>query len=190
MVVGRATGGRLIVDSRSTSGPAEADAARFVRLTDGRLGRAFRLAGYLLGNAADAEEASQEAILHAWRAWPRLRDVGRFDAWFDRIVMNVCRDRIRRRHGVRLVDLDHDGAHLAPDPFAAWLAQDTVGRAIAHLPTDQRVVIVLRFWGDLSLDEIAERLAIPLGTVKSRLHYGLRAMRTSIEPDETGETTR
>jgi RNA polymerase sigma-70 factor (ECF subfamily) len=184
-VIGRATGGRLIVDTRSTSGPAETDAVRFVRLTDAQLGRAFRLSGYLLGDAAEAEEATQEAILHAWRAWPKLRDAGRFGAWFDRIVVNVCRDRIRRRHGIRLVELSDEGAS-APDPFAAWLAQDTVGRALAHLPLDQRMVIVLRYWGDLSLDEIAYRLAIPLGTVKSRLHYALRALRTAIGPDDGG----
>lgn len=157
-------------------------AALFVRLADRELGRAFRTAGYILGNASDAEEATQEAILHAWKAWPTMRDPDRFGAWFERIVVNSCLDQIRRRHGVRLVDLETAPAIYGMDPFAAGQARDEVGRALAGLPVEQRVVLVLRFWRELSLQEIAERLGLPLGTVKSRLHYGLRTLRSTIEP--------
>lgn len=55
-----------------------------------RLDRAYGLAWHLLGHAADAEDACQEALLAAWSAWPRLRDPARFDAWFDRILVNTC----------------------------------------------------------------------------------------------------
>lgn len=156
--------------------------ALFLRLADRELGRAFRTAGYILGNASDAEEATQDAILHAWKAWPTMRDADRFGPWFERILVNVCLDQVRRRHGVRVVELDAAPELRGADPFAAGLARDEVGRALAALPPEQRVVIVLRFWRELSLQEIADRLAVPRGTVKSRLHYGMRAMRSTLEP--------
>ena len=171
------------METPSTRGRADAErTALFLRLADRELGRAFRTAGYILGNASDAEEATQDAILHAWKAWPTMRDADRFGPWFERILVNACLDRIRRRHGVRLVELEAAPALHGADPFAAGLARDEVGRALAALPPEQRVVIVLRFWRELSLQEIAERLALPLGTVKSRLHYGMRAMRSTLEP--------
>jgi RNA polymerase sigma-70 factor (ECF subfamily) len=58
------------------------------------------------------------------------------------------------------------------------------------LPPEQRVVLVLRFWRDLSLQEIAERLRLPVGTVKSRLHYGIQAMRPVLEPADPPEVIR
>jgi RNA polymerase sigma-70 factor (ECF subfamily) len=155
--------------------------ALFIQLADRELPRAFRTAGYILGNASDAQDVAQDAILRAWKAWPTLRDPDRFGPWFERILVNACLDRIRRRHGIRFVDLNAAPALQATDPFVAELARDEVGRALAALPPEQRVVVVLRFWRDLSLQEIAERLSLPLGTVKSRLHYGMRAMRSALE---------
>src|SRR3954470_560785 len=69
----------------------------FVRLTRSELDRAYRLAGLILGNAADAEDAVGDAIERAWSHADELREPDRFQAWFDRIVVNACRDRIRRR---------------------------------------------------------------------------------------------
>ena len=182
----RQSGWATKVQSRSTRAQAEEErSALFVRLVDRELGRAYRTAGHILGSAADAEEAAQEAILHAWRAWPTMRDPDRFGAWFERIVVNACLDQVRRRHGVRLVDLELAPPIHGHDPFAVGQARDEVGRALAALPVDQRAVVVLRFWRELSLDEIADRLGVPPGTVKSRLHYGLRTLRTAME--RTGE---
>jgi RNA polymerase sigma-70 factor (ECF subfamily) len=70
------------------------------------------------------------------------------------------------------------------DRFGALLARDSIGRALGSLTTDQRTVVVLRYWRDFSLEEIAERLGWPLGTVKSRLHYALAALRERLERDE------
>jgi RNA polymerase sigma factor (sigma-70 family) len=176
-------------DERSL-GRADERTALFLRLADGEIGRGYRTAGYILGNAAEAEEATQDATLRAWMAWPSMRDPDRFGPWFERILVNTCLDRIRRRHGVRLVELDHAPELRTADPFAAGLARDEIGRALGALPPEQRVVVVLRFWRDLSLQEIADRLALPLGTIKSRLHYALRAMRSTLEPDRNGGVDR
>jgi RNA polymerase sigma factor (sigma-70 family) len=80
---------------------------------------------------------------------------------------------------------DDGGGPEAADRFGALFARDAIGRAIAVLTVDQRTVVVLRYWRDLSLEQIAQRLGWPLGTVKSRLHYGLAALRVRLEQDET-----
>lgn len=178
------------MDRGPRSEPDDARTALFLRLADREIGRGYRTAGYVLGNAAEAEEATQDAILRAWTAWPSLRDPDRFGPWFERILMNTCLDRVRRRHGVRLVDLERVPELRGADPFAAGLARDEIGRALGDLPLEQRAVVVLRFWRDLPLEDIADRLEVPLGTVKSRLHYAMRAMRSTLERNGEPEMRR
>jgi RNA polymerase sigma-70 factor, ECF subfamily len=159
------------------------DASDFVRLVQPELAGAYRLAGFLLRDATEAEDATQDALEKAWQAWPRLRDTDRFGAWFDRILVNVCYDRLRGRRGVRLLELDDEIAMTLKhqDPFREALARDEVGRLVRLLPADQQIVVGLRFWRDLTLEEIADRLAVPLGTVKSRLHYALKSLRSELD---------
>jgi RNA polymerase sigma-70 factor, ECF subfamily len=163
--------------------PAASEATDFVRLVQPELPRAYRLAGYLLRDATEAEDATQDALEKAWQAWPKLREADRFSAWFDRIVVNVCNDRLRHRRGIRVLELDEEiaGVPHARDPFREALARDEVGRLIRTLPADQQIVVGLRFWRDLALEEIADRLQLPLGTVKSRLHYAMRTLRAELD---------
>ena len=156
-------------------GSDPADVA-FARLSDAAVRRAHALAGYLLGD-------SMEAMARAWRALRSLRDPAAFDVWLDRILVNACRDRLRRRRVVRVVDLEASRELEARDPFRDFLARDELGSALDALTPDQRVVVVLRFWRDLSLEQISERLGWPLGTVKSRLHHAMAAMRDRLERD-------
>jgi RNA polymerase sigma-70 factor, ECF subfamily len=162
--------------------PAAA-ASEFVRAVQPELAGAYRLSGYLLGDATEAEDATQEALEKAWQAWPRLRESDRFGAWFDRIVANVCKDRLRRRRGVRVLELPDEfaGGDREVDPFQAALARDEVGRLVRDLRPDHQIVVALRFWRDLTLDEIAERLDVPVGTVKSRLHYAVKTLRHELD---------
>jgi RNA polymerase sigma-70 factor (ECF subfamily) len=153
----------------------------FVRLAARHLDGAYKLAGYLLGDAAEAEDAMQEALARAWRAWPRLREPDSVGPWLDRIVANVCKTRIRARRRVRSVAFDDELEVHAPDPFRAALTRDAVGRALERLSPEQRIVVVLRYWRDMPLEQIASRLDIPLGTVKSRLHYALRLLGREIQ---------
>ena len=163
-------------------GPDRADAG-FAALSDAALRRTYGLAGYLLGNATDAEDATQEAMARAWRARGTLRDAASFDAWLDRILVNTCRDRMRRRRVVQMVDLEASGDIEGRDPFRDFLARDELEAALETLTADQRAVVVLRFWRDLSLEQISERLDWPLGTVKSRLHHAMAAMKKRLERD-------
>ncbi len=156
----------------------------FAAFDDDRLLRSYRLATLILRDRDEAEDATQEAIARAWSCWGSLRDRDRFDAWFDRILVNVCRNRLRRARGLRFVPLDGAGFEPAADAHGAATARLALGRAFEALTADQRIVVVLRYWRDLSVEEIAERLAIPAGTVKSRLHYALKSLRNALEPSE------
>jgi RNA polymerase sigma-70 factor (ECF subfamily) len=152
-------------------------------LTSARTGvdRRYRLAGLLLGNAADAEDATQEAMVRAWRAAASLRDPSRVDGWLDGILINVCRDRMRRRKLVRFIALGDGATAPARDQFQAVLDRDEVARAMRDLDADLRIVVVLHYWGGVTLEGIADRLGWPLGTVKSRLHRALRHMKAALD---------
>jgi RNA polymerase sigma-70 factor (ECF subfamily) len=119
-------------------------------------------------------------LTKAWRSWANLRDPERFGSWLDRIVVNVCRDRMRRHRSLRMVDLEAAGDAESADPFRRMLVGDEVAGAVGRLDPDHRIVIVLRFWQDLTLEGVADRLDLHLGTVKSRLHYALKALRKEL----------
>jgi RNA polymerase sigma-70 factor, ECF subfamily len=157
----------------------------FVSALEGELAMAYRLAGYLLADSAEAQDAVQEASVRAWRAWKNLREREKFHSWFSQILVNVCRTRLRQRSKRRTLDVDEIDLESA-DPFRAALARDAVGRALSSLSRELRMVVVLRYWGELSLAEIADRLRIPIGTVKSRHHAALQALRRRIQPGEGG----
>ena len=161
----------------------------FERLLRPELPGLYRLSGYLLCDADAAEDAAQEAVLRAWRAFPSLRDHEQFRPWLQRIAANVCRDQGRRRRVVKFVPLAGGRDELlAADPFRASLDRMAIGRAVAALSREHREVVVLRYLLDLSNEEIADRLAVPSGTVKSRLHYAFAALRRSLDRD--GEVAR
>ena len=158
---------------------------RFERLLRPELDRAYGLAGYLLGEAAEAEDAAGEAVARAWSRFDGLRNDDSFGGWLTRIVVNICRDRLRRRRVVPFVPLGGLEPEAA-DPFATALERDAVGRALRLLGPEQRAVIVLHYWNDLSVAEIAEILRIPSGTVKWRLRNACRRMRPELEREEAG----
>ena len=158
---------------------------RFLAATRPGLDRAYRLAGLLLGSAVEAEDAVQDALVVAWQSFDQLRDVTKFSGWFDRIVANGCRDRLRRRNKVRFIPMAGDLDPSGRDPFQAFLERDALLAGLDRLTADERIVVVLRFWADLSLEAIADRLDWPLGTVKSRLHRALRRLRDHLVQTET-----
>ncbi len=163
----------------TTSGDERADA--FAGLADRHLARAYRLASVILGDELEGQDAVGDAAVIAWERFGSLRERDRFDAWFDRILVNGCRDRLRRRGKVRLIAIDGAPEPSAPDGSGTRAEHDALRHALAGLSPEQRVTVVLRYYGDLSLEEIAERTGERLGTVKSRLHYGLGALRAAYD---------
>ena len=159
----------------------------FSSLATGELDRAYRLAGLILSDAGEAEDAVGDALERAWASLDRLRDPAGFSSWFDRILVNVCRDRLRRRRIVRFIPIEPALGRAEPtDPFRQILDRDEVLQSMRQLPDDERVVVVLHYWADLTLQGVAERLGWPVGTVKSRLHRALARMRpisTKLPPE-------
>ncbi len=165
-------------------------AERLLGLFDARLDRAVGLAGLVLGDRDEAEDAVQEAAVRAWRSAGELRDIETAEAWFDRIVVNVCRDRLRRRRRIRFIPLEGAPERHPDDPFAAAIERDAALRALDVLDAEQRVVVVLHYWGDLTLAAIADRTGWPIGTVKSRLHHALERLRHRLAAEAAEVTER
>jgi RNA polymerase sigma-70 factor, ECF subfamily len=181
----------LSLEDSLTNDGGTAAAERFLRLANGELDGAYRLAGLILADQHEAEDATQDALLRAWRSAGSLRDPAGFQAWFDRILVNVCRDRLRRRGRVRLITIDDaPSASAERDPFRTIFDRDEVLRAMASLDDDHRIVIVLHYWADLTLEGVAARVGWPVGTVKSRLHRGLMAMRSRLDAATVTEVQR
>jgi len=167
---------------------ADARAAAFRSLVESELDRAYRLATVILGDRYDAEDAVHDAVEVAWRRWSDLRDEQRFQAWFGKIVVNACRDRLRRSRRRRMVEIPRlvlDKEHpIAPDAADALALRDVLRRAFEVLSPEERIVVVLRYEADLTVPRVAEIAGIPEGTAKSRLHHALRKLRAAIGEDE------
>ena len=160
----------------------DARAVAFRQLVDRHLADAYRLATAILNSATEAEDATQDAFVAAWKRWHTLRDPAAFQAWFDRILVNTCRNRLRSRRPVLDIsaELDVPAAALG----IASEDRDAIERALARLSDDQRIVVALRFYRDWTVDDIARRLAIPPGTVKSRLHHALARLALILDASE------
>lgn len=162
--------------------------AAFERLAERHLADAYGLARAILHDAGDAEDATHDAVVAAWRNWHTLRDPGRFQHWFDRILVNTCRNRLRRtaRANQAIWSLHPTGA----DPSAYLSRDETIERAVASLDPDHRIVVALRFYRDLTIPEIARRTGLRPGTVKSRLHYALRRLHATLDEADAREVLR
>jgi RNA polymerase sigma-70 factor (ECF subfamily) len=173
------------VDVTRDRSEATRDDDVFRALVAGRLEAAYRLASVVLDDAVEAEDATHDAVVRAWTSFGSLRDRASFDAWFQRIVVNVCRDRLRRRRVRRSLPLDAElpGLPAVPDAAAMAPERDALARALERLTPDHRMVIVLRYHADLPIDAIAERLGEPSGTIRSRLHHALRSLRAAYDAD-------
>jgi RNA polymerase sigma-70 factor, ECF subfamily len=149
---------------------------------------AHRLATWILRDPVAAEDAVQEAAVSAWDGRKRLRHADNPSAWFTKIVVNVCRDELRRRARRRtLPEPPPSIAGASPDRLAV---RDEIGRAIAHLSADEQLVIGLRFGRDLTVPQIAAQTGLAEGTVKSRLHHSLEHLRSALAAERRAEESR
>jgi RNA polymerase sigma-70 factor (ECF subfamily) len=153
------------------------DAAAFGRLVEAYQGSVYNLACRMLGNSLEAEDAAQEAFLRAFTKLRTYRSERKFSTWLLSITSHYCIDRLRRRRFTWLsLEEPLPPARLQSElglPEEAALRGETraeVGRLLDGLEPAYRAPIVLRYWYDLSYDEIADTLGITLGAVKSRLH--------------------
>jgi RNA polymerase sigma-70 factor (ECF subfamily) len=144
----------------------------------------YRTARAILGNDADADDATQETFLGAWRQLGALREPDRFDAWLGRITVNACRQALRRRRTGAVVAIPVSAAEGVTDSSSDFprrvVAADAFDRAFDRLPVEQRAILVLHHRDELSIGEVATRLGVPEGTVKSRLHAARQALERSL----------
>lgn len=158
----------------------------------GRIGDSLHsVARRILRDTTLAQDATQEALLDAWRNLPRLRDPDRFDAWAYRLLVNACHAEARRerRHSGNLQLLPRDDA-MVPDAASRIASQDQLDRAFRQLSVEHRTVVVLVHYLGQTPSEAAETMGTPVGTARSRLHYALLHLRSAIEADARVATTR
>lgn len=154
-----------------------ADDQRFFTLYKQEERRLWRMSMAIMGIEADAADALQEATIRGFRAFHQLKggEVA-FGAWMRRILANTCNQMLKKRsRQIPVEEVQPDPDAVVPD------VSNNVGNetweAVSDLEEHYRQVVVLRFVNDLSLQDIAVALDIPLGTVKSRLHHALKLLR-------------
>jgi len=171
------------------------DAAAFGVLLDSRIARCYRPAWSILANDADAADATQDALVSAWRQLPRLRDPAVFDSWLNRIVANAA--LMARRHRVRLREVSvrptgPTAESPQPEPrqdlhartqMDEMVDNDAIGRAFDRLRPQDRMILVLHHVEERPVAEIARSLGIPVGTAKWRLHAARRALEKAMEAE-------
>jgi len=160
------------------------DREAFSVLAAGAVDRLYAIARLALRDTELAEDATQEALVRAWRDLPTLRDVERFDAWLYRLIVRSCADIGRHRRKWRAeVSIVRDDAS-EPDGAAGLADRDLIERGLRRLTVPQQTILVLTYYLGLSPSETADALEIPVGTAKSRLHYAIEALRAALAADE------
>ncbi|MCX6345463.1 MAG: sigma-70 family RNA polymerase sigma factor [Armatimonadetes bacterium] len=150
--------------------------------------QAMSLAYRMLGNVSDAEDATQDAFVSAFRSINTYGDGGYFWPWLRRIVINCCLKRMSRQIAMEDVDSIEDLAQpcaiALEDEVIQKCELETIRKVISELAPIYRVVAVLRYQQDLSTVEIAEMLDLPAGTVRVRLHRALKLLNERLVVDE------
>jgi len=156
----------------------------FSELARVSIGRLYAVARLILRDPQRAEDATQEALVAAWRDLSALRDPDRFDAWLHRLLVRACyREASRGRRSWRVEVKVREREGIVPDPAHDLADRDQLERGFRRLAPDQRAVIVLHHYLGLTLDETAEALGVPPGTARSRLHRATGALRAAIDAD-------
>jgi RNA polymerase sigma-70 factor (ECF subfamily) len=162
---------------------AAGDRDAFGSLATSHIDGCYALAFRILRDPHRAQDASQQALLGAWRDLPTLREPERFDAWLHRLVVNACYAESRgtrrwnaRLHVATVVDLH-------PDPASSVADRAALEDAFGRLSPEHRAVVVLHHHLGYPLTEIAAILGIPVGTARSRLHYAVRQLRAVLDAD-------
>jgi RNA polymerase sigma-70 factor (ECF subfamily) len=176
-----ATAARPDEDVSLVARAAGGDRNAFAALIAPRVDRAVRTARAILGSDAEAHDAAQEALVSAWVNLPRLRDVSRFDAWLHRLLVNECREALRRRR--RSLEIQADADATSGDFARGSIETASVRAAFGRISVEHRTILLLHHLHGLPLDELARHLAVPVGTAKSRLFHARRALERALEAE-------
>jgi RNA polymerase sigma-70 factor (ECF subfamily) len=180
---------RALVERARGVGPTPdtRDRAAFDALVRTRIDAVYRTSLAILGNQADAADATQETFVSAWCHREALRDPDLFDAWLGRINLNACRAQLRRRGRTSVREIPLLDPEDGPEPASTGralddrtAAADVFDRAFARLTVDDRAVLVLHHLHERPVAEIAAALGSPEGTIKSRLHRARAALESAL----------
>jgi RNA polymerase sigma-70 factor (ECF subfamily) len=174
----RSTGDDRTALVRRASGGDQAAFEELMRAIGDRL---LATARKILRDPDAAEDAVQQSVILAWRLLPRVRDPERFDGWLYKILVSCCYAEARRsrRFAGRVADLSDEPS--AGDDADQRAERDLIERAFRALTPPHRAIVVLHYYVGLPLTEVASIVGVRPGTVRSRLHYALRALRAAVE---------
>jgi len=164
--------------------------AAFQQLADRRLEASYRLANAILRDESQSQDAVHDAVIVAWQRWSSLRDRAKFDAWFDRIVVNVSRNRLRDGRRRRTTDIAAEQSLSTSDSTSSIHQRLLLEQAFDELKPDDVIVLALRHFVDLQLEDIATLLDVPLQTVNSRLRSARSRLRGLLDEQPTDQVSR
>ncbi len=164
------------------------DQAAFANLVRRYTGAVYSLAYRMLGNPQEAEDATQEIFLRAYTRLASFDQTRRFSTWLLAIASNYCIDVLRRRRfaWLTLDDIAYSVPTGKPGPERTALAREEqamVRRALQRLPESYRLVTILRYYHDMSYEEIAEATGLSLANVKTRLHRARAMLAEALGPE-------
>jgi RNA polymerase sigma-70 factor (ECF subfamily) len=175
--------GAAVRDGDLVDRAAAGDVDAFEALVASRLNRAFRTASAILGSEADAHDVVQEAFVATWRQLPKLRDRTKFDAWLNKMIVNRCRDALRRRRRSREIGLEGAQDHRTEDATSSAAGMAALNGAFERLSVEQRHLLVMHHLHRVPVADLARELGIPEGTTKWRLHAARTALTRELETD-------
>ena len=166
----------------------EGDTESFAILAERYKRPVYNLAYRMLGNAADAEDAAQETFVRAYTRLHSYQPGARFGSWLLAITSHWCIDHLRRRRTVSLEAVQGVVPLPAPGEYPEELAVRAEGRLevqrwLATLPESYRLVLILRYWHDLSYNEISETIGQPVSTVRMRLFRARQSLVKSCQQE-------
>lgn len=172
--------GVRVAEGQLVDAARDGDTGAFELLVRAQIDRLYGAARTMLRDPELAEDAVQQALVRAWRDLRSLRQSDRFGPWLQKLLVRACYDEARRRRrwtaGVRALPVADEAS------MASVIAdRELIERGLEAISADHRVVLTLHFYLELSPTEIAERLGIPAGTARSRLHYALIALRAAVD---------
>jgi RNA polymerase sigma-70 factor (ECF subfamily) len=160
------------------------DKGAFTSLAAALVDRFLATSHRILRDFSLAEDATQQALLSIWRDLPQLRDPARFDAWSYRLLVRACyAEASQARRWTPNIRALPASEPMAADGLSTIVDRDQLERGFRRLSIDHRTVLVLHHYLDLPLDQVAETLGVPVGTVASRLHYAMRGLRSALDAD-------
>jgi len=165
-------------------GAMAGDHDAFSELARVSIGRLYSVAQLILRDPGRAEDATQEALVAAWRDLSSLRDPDRFEAWLYRLLVRACYREVHRATRRRSIEVYVQPLDVSvPDRTSNLADRDQLERGFRQLQTEQRSLVVMHYYLGLTVPEAATVLGIPAGTAKSRLHRAMHDLRAALDAD-------